>query len=111
MLFVVTVFLSAFLLFQLQPLVAKLLLPWFGGTPMVWTICQMFFQIVLLAGYLYGHALTKYGRPWRQYWTHLGILVAAGVALLAVSAWSGAPLLADESMKPSTEGNPGPRLF
>jgi hypothetical protein len=111
MLYVITVFLSAFLLFQVQPLVAKLLLPWFGGTPMVWTICQMFFQIVLLAGYVYGHALTTRGRAWRQYQVHVGVLLAAAAGMAAVAAWSGAPLLAAESMKQSVGDSPGLQLF
>jgi len=46
----VTIFLSAFLLFQVQPLLAKVILPWFGGGPAVWTTCLLFFQVLLLAG-------------------------------------------------------------
>ena len=49
-LFAVTTFLSAFLLFQVQPLMAKILLPWFGGTAAVWTTCVLFFQVALLLG-------------------------------------------------------------
>ncbi len=50
-------FFGAFLLFVMQPMTAKALLPWFGGTPLVWTVCMMFFQGVLLLGYLYAHLL------------------------------------------------------
>ena len=78
---------------------------------MVWTICQMFFQVVLLGGYIYGHALTSRGRSRRQYRVHLGVLLAAGAGLAAVAAWSGAPLLAAESMKPAADAHPGLRLF
>ncbi len=53
------VFVSAFLLFQVQPLVGKAILPWFGGTPGVWTTCLLFFQVALFAGYLYAHVLTS----------------------------------------------------
>src|SRR5262249_32289333 len=49
----VTITVSAFLLFQVQPIVAKALLPWFGGAPAVWTVCMLFFQGLLLAGYVY----------------------------------------------------------
>ena len=51
-LFAVTVFLSAFLLFQIQPMVAKMILPWFGGSSSVWSTCMVFFQAELLLGYL-----------------------------------------------------------
>ncbi|AMV21178.1 fused MFS/spermidine synthase [Planctomyces sp. SH-PL14] len=54
------VFLSAFLLFQLQPLIAKAITPSFGGSAMVWTSCMLFFQIALLGGYLYAHSLAQY---------------------------------------------------
>ena len=53
--FPVTIFLSAFLLFQVQPIIARYLLPWFGGSPAAWAACVLFFQAVLLAGYLYAH--------------------------------------------------------
>jgi hypothetical protein len=58
-LFAFTIFLSAFLLFLLQPLIARIILPWFGGTAAVWSTCLMFFQTTLLAGYLYAHWLTR----------------------------------------------------
>jgi membrane protein implicated in regulation of membrane protease activity len=50
-----TVFISAFLLFLVQPLLAKQILPWFGGAAIVWTLCMVFFQLVLLLGYAYAH--------------------------------------------------------
>ena len=49
-LYALTIFLSAFLLFQVQPIIAKMVLPWFGGSSAVWTTCMLFFQLVLLAG-------------------------------------------------------------
>ena len=48
--FALTIFASAFLLFQVQPLIARYILPWFGGAPSVWSTCMLFFQLVLLAG-------------------------------------------------------------
>ena len=54
-----TIFLSSFLLFLVQPLIARLLLPWFGGSAAVWTTCMLFFQALLLAGYAYAHLLVK----------------------------------------------------
>ena len=56
----VTIFLSAFLLFQVQPLVGKLVLPWFGGSAGVWTTCLLFFQTLLLLGYLYTHLVVRH---------------------------------------------------
>src|SRR5580658_6344873 len=56
-LFAATILLSAFLLFQVQPLIAKLILPWFGGSAAVWTSCMLFFQMALLGGYAYAHWL------------------------------------------------------
>jgi uncharacterized membrane protein AbrB (regulator of aidB expression) len=50
-----TIFLSAFLLFQVQPIIGKMVLPWFGGVASVWTVCLLFFQSLLLLGYLYSH--------------------------------------------------------
>ncbi len=57
-LFATTVFVSAFLLFQIQPLISKAILPWFGGTPGVWTTCMLFFQTLLCGGYMYSHLLS-----------------------------------------------------
>src|SRR5580693_5637480 len=72
-----TIFLSAFLLFEVQPMLAKFILPWFGGSAAVWSAALLFFQLVLLAGYLYAHCLVRYFRPKAQ--------IAIHVALLAVS--------------------------
>src|SRR5579864_7085953 len=58
-LYAVTIFLSAFLLFQVQPLIAKLILPWFGGSAAVWVTCMLFFQIALLLGYGYAHFIVR----------------------------------------------------
>src|ERR1700727_2043960 len=59
LLFAATILLSAFLLFQVQPLIAKLILPWFGGTAAVWTSCMLFFQVALLLGYSSAHWITS----------------------------------------------------
>ena len=66
LLFAATVFLSAFLLFQVQPIVAKMILPWFGGSSSVWTLCMVFFQVELLLGYAYVHWVHEKLRPQRQ---------------------------------------------
>ena len=59
LLYACTIFLSAFLLFQVQPLIAKMILPWFGGSAAVWTTCLVFFQTALLAGYAYSDFVVR----------------------------------------------------
>ena len=60
LIYAATIFLSAFLLFQVQPLIAKFILPWFGGSAAVWSAALLFFQLLLLAGYFYAHCLIRY---------------------------------------------------
>lgn len=75
--FAATIFLSAFLLFQVQPLLSKFILPWFGGTPAVWTTCMLFFQTLLFGGYVYAHVLTQRFSPRTQAAVHVSLLLAA----------------------------------
>ncbi len=90
--FGITLFLSAFLLFMVQPLLGKFILPWFGGSPAVWTACMLFFQLLLLAGYSYAHlTATKLNRRW-QAATHLLLLVGAILTLPIIPAESWKPL-------------------
>ncbi len=70
-----TIFVSAFLLFQVQPLISKSILPWFGGTPAVWTTCMLFFQVLLFAGYGYAHFSTRHFHPRIQGAVHLLLFV------------------------------------
>ena len=78
--FALPIGLSAFLLFSVQPLIGRLVLPVFGGTPAVWATSLFFFQTILLVGYLYGHiSVTRLG--WIGPPVHLGV---AGLALVAL---------------------------
>ena len=70
-LYAATIFLSAFLLFQIQPVIARMILPWFGGSSAVWATCMLFFQAALLAGYTYSHVL--HSRVTRKNQTYLHI--------------------------------------
>ncbi len=79
--FVFSVFLGAFLLFQIQPLVAKIILPVFGGGAAVWTGCLLFFQFFLLLGYLYAHVLARYFDFKKQLLIHVGFVVISLFAL------------------------------
>jgi hypothetical protein len=71
----ISVFISAFLVFQIQPIISKIILPWFGGGASVWTTCMLFFQFFLLVGYLYAYVLTKILRVKYQIATHLVCLL------------------------------------
>ena len=55
----ITIFLGAFLIFQIQPIISRAILPWFGGSPSVWTTCMLFFQVMLVAGYGYAHFVSR----------------------------------------------------
>ena len=75
--FTTTIFLNAFLLFLVQPLFSKQVLPLLGGTPAVWTTCLLFFQAVLLLGYLYAHLATRYIPARAQPATHVALLLVS----------------------------------
>jgi len=102
MIYAVTIFLSSFLLFLVQPLIARLILPWFGGSAAVWTTCMLFFQVLLLAGYAYAHLTIRKleGRPAAIVHT---VLLAAAIALLPISP--------SEAWKPAGEDEPISRIL
>src|SRR5260221_9587581 len=108
--FATAIGLGAFLLFQVQFILAKRLLPWFGGVPAVWTTCLLFFQVALLLGYLYAHALGRLPRR-RQRDVHLAFLAAA-LVLLATRAGSWpSPLTPGDGWKPDPVAAPLPHLL
>jgi hypothetical protein len=85
-----TVFVSASLLFVVQPMVGKMILPHLGGSSSVWTTCMLFFQTVLLLGYIYAHGIAQWMTLERQVAVHLGIMVMAALASLPLAvpeAW------------------------
>lgn len=82
--FALAIFLGAFLLFQVQPLMGKFILPWFGGSPGVWTACLLFFQVVLLAGYAYAHLISRFLAPRVQAVLH-GVLLLAALTFLPIT--------------------------
>jgi len=96
------IFLSAFLLFQIQPLAGKELLPWFGGSAAVWSACLLFFQAVLFLGYLYAHLIGTRLAPRRQGIVHLALLAIA-LAFL--------PIAAGAAWKPPDQSLPVPRIL
>ncbi|MGO9602414.1 MAG: hypothetical protein ACLQAT_03245 [Candidatus Binataceae bacterium] len=109
--YALTIFLGAFLLFQIEPIVAKFILPWFGGAPTVWTTCLLFFQVLLLAGYTYAHLIGTRLSPRRQTMIHLG-LIAICIAVMMFSAllWK-SPIMPRASWKPAHEDFPAARIL
>ena len=81
LIYALTILVSAFLLFQVEPVIGKIILPWFGGSAAVWTACLVFFQVTLLAGYLYAHALIRYVKPRAQAALHVGLLAMSALTL------------------------------
>jgi tryptophan-rich sensory protein len=102
LLYACTIFLSAFLLFAVQPMIGKIILPWFGGSAAVWSTCLLFFQAALLAGYLYAHRSTRSLKPKQQTALHVA-LMAVSLALL--------PILPSPSWKPTHVGDPSLRIL
>jgi SAM-dependent methyltransferase len=100
--FAIATLISAFLVFQVQPVMSKTVLPWFGGSPAVWTTCMLFFQIVLFAGYAYAHAMTRFLSLRQQGRLHF-LLIAAALLLL--------PITPDSAWKPAGAGSPSWKLL
>ncbi len=101
-LFALTLFLSAALLFTVQPMFAKMVLPKFGGAPAVWNACLVFYQATLLSGYLYAHLSLKWLGPRRQAVVHLGLLALAWVSL---------PIRVSAAWQPPATTFPAPSLW
>ena len=97
MIYAIAIFFSAFLLFQIQPLIARFILPWNGGTQAVWSTCLLFFQVGLLLGYSYAHLISKYLSPRKQIGTHLLLL---GLSLFLM------PIIPDAANKPTDANSP-----
>jgi len=96
------IFLGAFLLFLVQPIIAKQILPWFGGSAAVWATCMVFFQVVLLAGYAYADLTTRRLTPKRQVALHVGLLVLSLLVL---------PITPSAAWKPLGDENPSWRIL
>ena len=102
LLYAVTVFLSAFLLFQIQPMIAKMILAWFGGSSSVWSTCMLFFQVVLLIGYVYAHWLQDRFSARRQALIHSAVLALSLLTL---------PIAPSAAWKPAPGDNPSLRIL
>ena len=100
-LFASTILLSAFLLFLVQPIIAKQILPWFGGSSAVWITCLVFFQVVLLAGYTYAHVITRFSLR-RQTRLHIVLLLASLLFL---------PIIPSAALKPTADADAALRIL
>jgi hypothetical protein len=98
----VAIFASAFLLFELEPIIAKMILPWFGGVAAVWAVCLVFFQVTLLFGYLYAHLLARRFSPRAQGFIHAALLLASLFVLRIVPR---------EGWKPTGPEHPALRIL
>jgi spermidine synthase len=106
--FAVSIFLSAFLLFQIQPMIGKFILPWFGGTPAVWSTAMLFFQVLLTAGYAYAYWLVK--RP-KQGWIHIALLGMTLALLTALGLGWTSPITPSADMRPVATDFPVFQIF
>ena len=102
LLFASTILLSAFLLFLVQPIIAKQILPWFGGGSAVWITCMVFFQVVLLAGYTYAHLVTRHLSPRWQARLHTVLLLTSLLFL---------PIIPSASLKPAADADAALRII
>jgi hypothetical protein len=101
-----TIFLSAFLLFWVQLLLGKYILPWFGGTPAVWTTCMLFFQVGLLGGYTYAHLISSRFQPRTQGLLHAGLILVCVLLLVWLTMAWGSPITPGPNWKPRTADQP-----
>jgi len=104
--FGIAIFTSAFLLFQVQLLLGKFLLPWFGGTSAIWATCLLFFQVLLLGGYIYAHQIASAFRPSLQGKAHLAFLAITSLCLVVVWYFWSSPVLPGPSWKPAPGAAP-----
>jgi len=107
-LFAITLFVSASLLFMVQPMVAKMILPLLGGSPAVWNACMVFFQALLLLGYLYAHRITQRLTPWNQWILHLVVVALPFLSFLLAIIFGSrhTPIAIVESLAPTGDANP-----
>jgi SAM-dependent methyltransferase len=102
LIYAATIFVSAFLLFLVQPVIAKQILPWFGGSAAVWTTCLVFFQFLLLFGYAYADVTTRHMKPKSQVRLHVALLLISLAVL---------PIIPDAVWKPAGEEEPTLRIL
>ena len=109
--YAITIFTGAFLLFQVEPLLARYILPWFGGSSAVWITCILFFQLLLVAGYAYSHLIATRLSARRQVIVHLAIVAACVVLMGALALIWQSPITPGPNWKPVNPDFPISRIF
>jgi len=109
--FAISVFLSAFLLFQVQPMIGKFILPWFGGTPAVWSTVMLFFQVLLTGGYAYAYWLIGRIKDRRQNIVHIGLSILALIVLIALAFTWSSPVTPPAALRPVNVSSPILNIF
>lgn len=109
--FALSICLSAFLLFQIQPMIAKLILPWFGGTPAVWSTVMLFFQILLTGGYAYGHYLVEHIKASWQWKIHTALLILSIGLMVVLGFFWVSPISPPAIWRPLSGENPVGHIF
>ena len=104
--FAVSIFLSAFLLFQIQPMIGKFILPWFGGTPAVWSTTMLFFQVLLTGGYAYAYWLIGRVKSARQSLIHISLSLLAIIVLITLAFFWKSPITPPANLKPADVSAP-----
>lgn len=105
-LFVLSIFTSAFLLFEVQPMISRYILPFFGGTPAVWSTVQLFFQVFLTGGYAYAYWLISRISAKKQAWVHISMLVMSLSLVVALGFLWPSPVTPGASWKPTGVDTP-----
>ena len=109
--YAITIFIGAFLLFQVEPLLARYILPWFGGTPAVWITCMLFFQLLLVAGYAYSHLIAARLTARRQATLHIAIVSACVMLMGALAMIWRSPITPGPNWKPLSPDSPVTGIF
>src|SRR5271170_4714203 len=111
LIYAITIFTGSFLLFQVEPLLARYILPWFGGSSAVWITCMLFFQLLLVAGYAYSHLIATRLRPRQQAIVHVAIVSACVMLMGALAVIWQSPITPGLSWKPLSPDFPIARIF
>ena len=106
-----TIFTGAFLLFQVEPLLARYILPWFGGTSAVWITCMLFFQLLLVIGYAYSHLIATRLNPRMQAIVHIAIVSACVILMGGLALIWQSPITPGANWKPPNPDFPITRIF
>jgi hypothetical protein len=109
--YALTIFLAGFLLFEAEPMIAKYILPWYGGSAAVWTTCLLFFQVLVLGGYSYAHLIGTRLDSRSQTRVHLAVVAAGAVAMSLLAIIWKSPILPGAAWKPLHADFPTARIL